>query len=393
MKKCGAIVLGGDYQGLGIIRTVGKKGIPVYLLDSGPSIGKVSKWTTRSFIYKESSLIEFLLVLAEQEKLNGWVIYPTTDELVKLLAINKKKLEKYYKIPTPKWEITQILYNKKLTYKLAEKIGIPIPKTYYPEVGAIHELPLQFPVIIKPLFKGIFYEKTKKKAFKVRNKKEFIEKIELVRKLPLQLSEVMIQEIIPMTKSQTVRISNLYSFCSLFKEGKVLAKLSARRLRQHPMEFGRASTFVETVDIPELEELGTKFLSQVNYYGLSEIEFIWDPRDKTYKLLEVNARTWGWHTLGSKAGVDFPLLLYKDLVEENVVATYELPLRKNVQWIRLLTDTGLVVYEILRGKMKIWDYVSSLKGEKEYAVWSLRDPLPFVFEIFLLPWLFKTRGF
>ncbi|MCK4306797.1 ATP-grasp domain-containing protein [candidate division WOR-3 bacterium] len=392
MQKPGAIVIGGDYQGLGIIRSLGKNGIPVYLLDTGPCIGKVSKFTSKFFAYEETTLLEFLFNLAHKEKLNNWVIYPTTDEVVKLIAINKNELEKYYKIPTPKWEVTEILYNKKLTCKLAIDLGIPIPKTCFPESESIDKLELQFPVIIKPLSKGIFYKLTKKKALKARNRKELIKVVEAVRELPLPLSEIMIQEVIPQTKSATGGPSNLYSFCSLFKEGKALAKLSARRIRQHPMDFGRASTFVETVDIPELEMLGTKLLSKLDYYGLSEVEFMWDPRDKTYKLLEVNARTWGWHTFGSGIGLDFPFLLYKDLMGENL-AQYIVPLQKDVKWIRILTDTGLVAYEILKGRMKVCEYIASLKGKKEYAVWSYQDPLPFLFEIFLLPWLFKTRGF
>ncbi len=392
MQKPGAIVIGGDYQGLGIIRSLGKKGIPVYLLDTGLCIGKVSKFTSKFFAYEEATLIEFLLALAEQENLSNWVIYPTTDEVVKLLAINKDALQKYYKVPTPQWKTTEVLYNKKLTCKLAIDLGIPIPKTCFPDIESIDKLELQFPVIIKPLSKGIFLKRTKKKALKVRNKKELIETVSRVHEFGIPLSEIMIQEVIPQTESVTGGASNLYSFCSLFKEGKVLAKLSARRIRQHPMDFGRASTFVETVDIPELEMLGTKLLSKLNYYGLSEVEFMWDPRDKTYKLLEVNARTWGWHTFGSGIGLDFPLLLYKDLMGENL-AQYIVSLQKDVKWIRILTDTGLVVYEILKGRMKIYEYISSLKGKKEYAVWSPQDPLPFLFEIFLLPWLFKTRGF
>ena len=32
------------------------------------------------------------------------------------------------------------------------------------------------------------------------------------------------------------------------------------------------------------------------------------------KLLDVNARTWGYHSLGQRAGVDFPYLLYADQI-------------------------------------------------------------------------------
>ena len=47
----------------------------------------------------------------------------------------------------------------------------------------------------------------------------------------------------------------------------------ARRSRQHPMDFGRASTFVETLNVPQLEKIGTKFLRAIEYYGIAEIEY------------------------------------------------------------------------------------------------------------------------
>jgi len=37
--------------------------------------------------------------------------------------------------------------------------------------------------------------------------------------------------------------------------------------------------------------------------------------------------------------------------------------------------------------------LDSLKGEREFAVLSLKDPLPFVIELLLLPYLWRKRGF
>ncbi len=83
------------------------------------------------------------------------------------------------------------------------------------------------------------------------------------------------------------------------------------------MDFGRATTLAETVDIPELEVLGSRFLLAAGYEGLAEVEFMLDTRDNTYKLLEVNPRVWGWHTLAGRAGVDLPFLFYQDVVGEH----------------------------------------------------------------------------
>ena len=55
-----------------------------------------------------------------------------------------------------------------------------------------------------------------------------------------------------------------------------------------------------------------RFLKAVDYHGLAELECKRDPRDGPAKLLDVNARTWGYHSIGTAAGVDFPYLLYRD---------------------------------------------------------------------------------
>ena len=45
-----------------------------------------------------------------------------------------------------------------------------------------------------------------------------------------------------------------------------------------------------------------------------EVEFKYDSRDGQYKLLDVNLRPWGWHTLGTACGLDFSYIHYKDIL-------------------------------------------------------------------------------
>jgi predicted ATP-grasp superfamily ATP-dependent carboligase len=194
----------------------------------------------------------------------------------------------------------------------------------------------------------------------------------------------MIQDLIPGGPE------NLYSFCPFFKDGQTFARVIARRTRQHPMDFGHASTFVETVDIPELEEMGTKLLEAVEYRGICEVEFKYDRRDGTYKLLEVNTRAWGWHKIGLGAGVNFSYLMYKDLIGEEVPVIHDV---KPTKWLRMATDLPTVYKEIIKGRLSFREYISSLRGKKEYAIFSWRDPLPFFIEFVISPYLLKKRGF
>jgi predicted ATP-grasp superfamily ATP-dependent carboligase len=144
------------------------------------------------------------------------------------------------------------------------------------------------------------------------------------------------------------------------------------------------------VDIPELEEITRKILLEIGYYGLSEVEFMLDPRDKHYKLIEINARPWGWHTLAIGAGVDLPYLLYRDMLGETVIKD---GFDKDVKWIRLITDVPTALTEIFKGKMKIAEYLGSFRGKKQFSVLSISDPLPFIAEILMMPYLRAKRGF
>ena len=52
------------------------------------------------------------------------------------------------------------------------------------------------------------------------------------------------------------------------------------------MEFGRASSFVESIDAPELEQPARRLLKAMAITGLVEMEFKRDPVTGAYELLE-----------------------------------------------------------------------------------------------------------
>lgn len=389
-EKVGVVITGGDSQALGVLRTLAKKDIPIIMLDSGHCISKYSRFKKRFFRSPhpsdDQSYVDFLIDLAKKEKIhrNRWVIFPNSDETVYVLSKYKNILEEFYRIPTPGWEVIQNVYIKKNTYQLAKKGGIPIPTTYYPDgLQELVELSLNYPVVIKPSIRDNFYSKIKIKAFRVNNKEELVRIYEYVCSI-IEPSEVLVQEFIPGGPN------HLYSFCPFFKDGEVLTSIMARRARQHPMDFGHASTFAELVDIPEIQKIAEKFLSLINYYGFAEVEFMQDPRDGNYKLIEVNPRVWGWHTIAIASGVDLPYLLYQDMIGEEM--DVRLPI-DNLKWVRLITDVPTVLSEIIGGRLRIRDYLKSMKGKKEFAVFALNDPLPFLAEVALIPYLWVKRGF
>ncbi len=384
----GAVIIGGDFQGLGVARNLASEGVPIVVVDRSFCIGRVSRCTDRYFtcppLTHAELFVAFLIKLARAEGLKKWVLFPTSDRAVYILARWRGALSEHYLVPTPPWEITRLAYAKKLTHQLATRLGIPAPVTFFPrDVHELKSLQLEFPVILKPAVISNFFPTAKRKALPVHNRNELVQYYHYMASV-IPKDEIMVQEIIRGGPK------NLYSFCSLFSEGQVKAKIMARRIRQHPMDFGSATTCAFTCDVPELEAMAIKFLRGMNYYGLSEVEFMFDDNTRTYKLLEINPRTWGWHTLGAAAGVNFSALLYKDIHNQPIsIDSFE----KGVKWVREVTDLPIVLVELLKKRLKISDYLKSVRGKKELAVYSARDPLPFVAELFLAPIMWCRRGF
>jgi len=384
----GGIVIGGDYQGLGIVRSLGRRGIPVYVIDDEKSIARYSRYTAMSklvpSLLKAEDTVQALLDVGRTQGLRGWVLFPTRDEQVAALSQYRKELSEFFRIPTPCWETVKWLWDKRNTYALAEKLGIPAPRTWYARsVEDLDQVGDRFPVAIKPAIKEHFIYATKHKAWRADDPAQLRELFErALQYLPAE--EIMIQDLIPGDGGCQV------SYCSFFKQGESIAHITACRRRQHPLEFGRSSTYVETVELPILEEYSRRFLRAIDYYGLVEVEYKRDARDGQYRLLDVNGRTWGYHTIGRCAGIDFPRLLFADQMQEPVEPCTG---KAGVRWVRLLTDLPTGVIGILKGQIEGSAYLRSLRHCDEEAVFSLTDPLPGIMEVALLPYLSVKRGF
>lgn len=385
----GAVVIGGDYQGLGIVRSLGRHGVPICVVDDEHSISRFSRYA-KLFVNLRSlrdqrEAVSSLLETGKRLGLEGWVLYPTREELVAAFSHHRSELSEVFRVPTPNWESVKWAWDKRNTYQLARKLDIPTPITYYPEnVDELAQLDcLTPPFAIKPAIKEHFFYATKAKAWRANSHSELRTLFERASQLAGN-GEIMVQELIPGGGSQQ------FSYCAFFRGGEAVGKMVARRRRQHPLEFGRASTYVETVDVPILEKFSERFLRAIDYYGLVEVEYKLDPRDSQYKLLDVNARTWGYHSLGARAGVDFSYMLYCDQVGLPVVVSKGRP---GLAWVRTTTDFPAAIMAILSGDTDLKDYFRTVRDCNVEAVFSATDPLPGLAEVALIPYLAIKRGF
>jgi predicted ATP-grasp superfamily ATP-dependent carboligase len=384
--QLGALITGADYRGLGVARSLGRRGIPVYVLKRpGHRLAAVSKYVRNSEVWPrgdETQGVDFMLNLAERKGLKGWVLIPTDDEVVGFIARHHDILAKQFCLTIPPWDKLSWGCDKRQLNKMARELHLDQPWTVCPrDREEVARLQCSFPVIIKPALRETYNPLTAAKAWPVHDRPSLIARWNEARSM-MAPELIMIQEMIPGWGEAQ------FSYAALCKDGRPLASVVARRTRQYPMDFGHFSTFVETIDDPGIVQPSLRLLKAARYTGLVEVEFKRDPRDGRFKVLDVNPRVWGWHTLGSRVGVDFAYLLWRMVRDEEVPEVHGGP---GGRWIRMNTDLPVAIMEIMRSRLSPGVYFRSLRRSFEPAIFAADDPIPGLLEMPTLIYLFVRR--
>ena len=371
------MVLGSDYRGLAVVRSLGRRGVPVCVVAHGDDVlATRSRYATHRVELRgtgEAEQCEFLLDLAERLGLRHWVLFPTADETAALVARSHEQLADPFELTSPPWRTLRWAHDKRLTYQLAESTGLRYPRTWTARSTVeVAELDIDYPAIVKPAIREEFNPLTAAKAWRVDDRETLRDRFAQAAEL-LEPELLLLQEVIPGNQN--------LSYAALCRQGEPLASVVARRTRQYPPDFGRASTFVETIDEPEVAVAAERFLAAIEFDGLVEVEFKRDPRDGELKLLDVNARVWGWHSLCGRAGVDLPYLAYRFARGESVP---ESRAAVGVRWLRLSTDLPTSLKQIARGELRFGPYLRTLTSRHESAVFARDDPWPAVVELPML---------
>jgi len=382
----GALVMGGDYRGLALVRSLGRQGIQVWAINQEEQLwAGMSRFARKTLFYPRwdrEEGVAFLLDLGRKWGLEGWMLFPTSDDSVRLVSIHYKRLSEVFRVTVPPWESLERVVDKKLLHQLADQVGVDRPKTYYAACREqLASLELSFPLILKPATRHELNRLTAAKAWRVDDSDSLLSRYDEACHL-LPPESLMIQELIPGGGESQ------FSFAAACEEGRPLAYLVARRTRQFPMDFGRASTFVETVDEPGVIEPSKKLLQAIKYTGLVEVEFKRDPRDGRFKLLDFNPRVWGWYSLCEGAGVNFGYLLWLQYLRQPIP---KVSVRPGVRWVRMTSDLLASLEEILGGRLSMSEYLRSVFGPKESAIFSWDDLLPGLLEIPLLSYVASRR--
>jgi len=368
-----AVVVSSTTPGYGIVRALGLMGVPVVVVTYDPDdVLTASKYAVDVIIaaHPEKGEAQFIGSLVNiAHRYSGSLLIPGSDPALAAISRNKAELDKHYIVACHNWERTKLFLDKMYTYKLADEIGVPVPKTLIP--ASIEDVEnygksVKYPCVIKPRQVHIFFDIFKVKMFWIEN---YDELIKMYKKTASVDSGVVIQEFIPGEDGHGV------NYNSYFWNGQPLVEFTARKVRNAPPKLG-APRVVVSQEIPVILESGRQIVKALGFDGYSCTEFKWDPRDNTYKLMEVNGR----HNLSSllsiECGLNFPWMQYKHLMKG------ELPTQssweKGVYWIDFLTDALYSAKSFRQERYSIKEYLRPYLKRHIFADLDLWDLGPFL---------------
>jgi D-aspartate ligase len=159
----GTVIVGGDYQGLGIARSLGRHGIPVCVVDDETCIARASRFVKHVIRVRDlgtdGSLVDALALARQRLGGSRCVLYATRDETVAAIAAIREKLTGDFRVPTPEMPAIRHARDKRQTYRLAAQLSIAIPRTWFPQSEEdLADMPVDGPLVIKPAIKELLYQ-------------------------------------------------------------------------------------------------------------------------------------------------------------------------------------------------------------------------------------------
>jgi predicted ATP-grasp superfamily ATP-dependent carboligase len=367
-----AIVVSGSTHALGVVRGLGRQGVPVVVVTYDRRDIAMSSRFVRDVIRTshpdkdEAQFVNALLTAADRYP--GSLLVPASDAALGTIARHKTSLQDAGLIvAVDDQEVTEILLNKAKTYDLARVARVSAPASFTPsseeDVRRFCGF-ASFPVVLKPELSHIYHELVGVKWTRVESVEEAVHAYSVARSLSL---EVMLQELIPGDEL----CGAVYN--SYFWNGEPLVEFTSRKIRNSPPETGSPSVVVSEW-IPEVAELGRRLLRAAKFSGYSCTEFKLDPRDGEYKLMEVNARHNLSSLLATRCGLNFPWTQYEHLVEgrEPVQLDYE----QGIYWIDITRDMQNLRHYLRRPGYSVGHFLEPYRRSHIFAVLDRHDLRP-----------------
>jgi len=371
-----AVVLDGSPRGnLGIVRTLGRLGVPMYVVESRRgSPASQSRFCKGTFEFdfataKAEQSVAFLMNLGRCIGERSF-LFPTCDENAILAAANFEMLNEWFIYPRQAPLLASALVNKKEMHLLAKRHRIPTAEASFPQsiddVMGFCET-ANFPLMAKGIDGARLKRRLGAGVIIAENRSDLVD---LYKRLDeSERGNVMLQEYIPGDDDSVWMFNGYFDSDSNCRFG-----ITGRKIRQYPPYTGQTSLgiclrndFVYSTTVRWMKELG--------YKGILDIGYRYDARDGQYKVLDVNPRIGATFRLFvDHNGMDVARALYFDFTGQPIPSAVA---REGRRWVVEDADIGSCLRYRKDRKLTVAQWLKSLAGIEEAAYFAMDDLRPF----------------
>ncbi|MGJ5833559.1 ATP-grasp domain-containing protein [Streptomyces ossamyceticus] len=374
----GLIVKFGDYPlhhgGVGAIRSLGRLGVPMYAItEDRYTPAALSRYLRRAFVWPTTGteapelLVEGLLRIG-REIGRPSVLVPTDEEAAVLIAEHQDALGAVFLFPRVEPKLPRRLASKQGLHELCVEHGVASPTAAFPQsYDEVERFAgrARFPVVAK---NREAFERRRQPAV---NGTTRIESPQALLRLARGWGErpgVILQEYLPREDAEDWIVHAYFD-----AESTPLALFTGVKVRSWPPHAGMtANAYI--VDNPELADIAARFIKQIGFSGVIDLDLRFDRRDGQYKLLDFNPRMGAqFRIFENEAGIDVVRAMHLDLTRRPVPEGEQLAGRRYI--VENIDLPALLAY---RRSGYTTPHAPARANGTELAWLAGDDPLPFL---------------
>jgi D-aspartate ligase len=361
------------HGGLGVIRSLGRLGVPVYGVHEGPLAPAASSrflqgryfWNPGG--HDAARIQDGLLRLADRIG-EPAVLIATDDAGAIFLAEHGDALRSAFLFPHPPPDLPRRVAGKYSLYQLCRALGVPTPQAVIADstasIGQFAAV-AGFPLVAK--LTEPWHGDRRLHSTTIIADRAALNRIWAA--CDRAGGGLMLQEFIP-ASTQSDWFFHGYCDCS----SACRPAFTGIKERSYPARAGLTSLGRSAAN-DDLCAQVCRLLAVTSYRGIMDLDIRWDARDGQFKVLDFNPRLGAQFRLfADTAGVDVAIAQYLDLTGQ------EVPHGEQIHGRRLLVenyDPIAAVNYWRSGELPVRTWAASLRGVDETAWFARDDLLPF----------------
>jgi D-aspartate ligase len=310
-------------------------------------------------------MLDSLLEWARRQEQRPVLFYNGDHDLL-LVSRNRKSLSDVFDFVIGRADLVEDLVDKERFRSLADRAGLPVPRSlpFDASASSPSDLDLPYPIVVKPATRrDEIWSPVSGGSKAVR-----IEGSSALNRLWPQLPNQGRMIAQSLVEGDENRIESYHVFVD--DSGEILCEFTGRKIRTLPSRFGD-TTSLEITDEDDVARLGRELVGRMDLSAVAKFDFKRDEEGRLW-LLEVNPRFNLWHNAGAVAGANIPAAVHRYLT--GTEGSERCRAKAGITWCHPTRD--LKAARAAGIPLRSWARWAS-RTDTKWGM-SARDPMPFV---------------